>query len=636
MKKNHSNIDEMLEKANLAAQNGQWERCTDYFNTIAVVDSIYNVCSPADLQLYASALFIRQQFDRAESIYINLLQSKNSKQYLSVLNEYAILLIETLRFDKARNLLMQGLLQHRNTNLSTTERGLILSTLLFVEYIYGNEQETNELIQELRRDLSKIRKHDVKGLICARLAQVYLLSGNFEQGAPLLDSALALHEKKNASILQYQLRQITLQSSCKLDSLRSGKTKVPRSVAKLYLTYKIEPQKTWSKIYATDLFLDHTSVSDTMTGLQLCKNILESSTVLPDYYSASILQKYLTILETQQKFTEILNLPTDLMTLIDSSLAPLQGLAIHSIVANAYIQTGDFVLGIDYSKRALEEYHKFIANYRKAMRNLHQANLHEEDRRAFLTHYMRQFDISHMRTMRLSQNWATLSSKLLQRLQLDSQDREVFAATFVHDLGNILHGLKFYSEENPISEENAKLIRSLSNKATNYLIFVRNFIEISAIPDDEMVPLSRLIRDVKEDQDLFALTAGVELIVDETDGFIAGVHADILKETVLANIVHNAIKFTPTGKKVRIGSTKLGENGVKIYVADEGPGISKETQDRVHAGFAIRSQPGARNERGNGIGLKLVRRLVERMNGKFIFDAPLTPEGGTQISLIWE
>jgi hypothetical protein len=86
----------------------------------------------------------------------------------------------------------------------------------------------------------------------------------------------------------------------------------------------------------------------------------------------------------------------------------------------------------------------------------------------------------------------------------------------------------------------------------------------------------------------------------------------------LANLVDNAIKYTPPGGQVRI-KTSVGEQGVDLSVADSGPGIPEEDRTRVVERFvrleASRSSP------GTGLGLSLVAAVAHFHHAELVLDA---------------
>jgi len=108
----------------------------------------------------------------------------------------------------------------------------------------------------------------------------------------------------------------------------------------------------------------------------------------------------------------------------------------------------------------------------------------------------------------------------------------------------------------------------------------------------------------------------------------------ILLETVIRNLLKNAIKFTPENGEIRIESTI--ENGFAVIsVTDNGVGIPQKVQTSVLKGFY--QSAGTHNEKGTGLGLMLSKELAEKNWGKlwfkstegkgstFSFSVPLAP-----------
>ncbi|HKX62846.1 MAG TPA: ATP-binding protein, partial [Verrucomicrobiae bacterium] len=96
-------------------------------------------------------------------------------------------------------------------------------------------------------------------------------------------------------------------------------------------------------------------------------------------------------------------------------------------------------------------------------------------------------------------------------------------------------------------------------------------------------------------------------------------HAVIGDPTALtqgfSNLLANSVKFVPAERKPKIEVwTELRGENVRIYIKDNGIGIATGDQERIFKLFE-RLQPESTHE-GSGIGLTIVRRAVERMNGK--------------------
>lgn len=101
-----------------------------------------------------------------------------------------------------------------------------------------------------------------------------------------------------------------------------------------------------------------------------------------------------------------------------------------------------------------------------------------------------------------------------------------------------------------------------------------------------------------------------------------------LTRLALANLVDNAVKYTPKGTKVAILAYAQGRrasDGLIIEVADAGPGIPAQDRIRLFAGpFRGNSAP---NTPGTGTGLLLARKMIQSQGGDVTLEFP--PEGGT-------
>jgi len=108
-------------------------------------------------------------------------------------------------------------------------------------------------------------------------------------------------------------------------------------------------------------------------------------------------------------------------------------------------------------------------------------------------------------------------------------------------------------------------------------------------------------------------------------------------DTVLRNLLTNAVKFTPQGGSVAVG-IRSKDDMCEVYVSDTGIGLSKET---INLLFRIESNlttQGTENEKGTGLGLILCKEFVEKHGGRiwvesksekgsiFVFTLPMTHE----------
>jgi signal transduction histidine kinase len=84
---------------------------------------------------------------------------------------------------------------------------------------------------------------------------------------------------------------------------------------------------------------------------------------------------------------------------------------------------------------------------------------------------------------------------------------------------------------------------------------------------------------------------------------------------VLENLVSNAVKYSPPGKEIFVRLKKHSQRA-RVEVQDEGPGLSAEDQKKLFGKFARLSAKPTGGEHSTGLGLSIVKKMVEAMNGK--------------------
>ncbi len=115
-------------------------------------------------------------------------------------------------------------------------------------------------------------------------------------------------------------------------------------------------------------------------------------------------------------------------------------------------------------------------------------------------------------------------------------------------------------------------------------------------------------------------TAGERTIVIEPD-CATPVDADAdLVTRVVQNLLGNALKFTPTGGEIRIGIAAEGE-ALRVTIADTGPGVPREFQERIFEKFGQVEAHSAGQRRSAGLGLTFCKLAVEAHGGRIGVDS---------------
>ncbi|MER7098679.1 sensor histidine kinase KdpD [Streptomyces humidus] len=217
-----------------------------------------------------------------------------------------------------------------------------------------------------------------------------------------------------------------------------------------------------------------------------------------------------------------------------------------------------------------------------------------------------------------------------------NRTRTALLAAVSHDLRTPLAGIKasvtsLRSDDVEWSEEDqAELLAAIEEGADRLDHLVGNLLDMSRLQTGTVEPL---IREVDLDEVVpLALVgipdpeAAVALDIPETLPMVA-VDKGLLERSV-ANVVENAVKYSPDGEPVVVSASALADR-VEVRVVDRGPGVPDEAKDRIFAPF----QRYGDAPRGNGVGLGLAvaRGFAEAMGGTLT--AEDTPGGGLTMVL---
>ena len=126
----------------------------------------------------------------------------------------------------------------------------------------------------------------------------------------------------------------------------------------------------------------------------------------------------------------------------------------------------------------------------------------------------------------------------------------------------------------------------------------------------EDIQIEDYIKQAIQQASLLAEVKQQELSTDIPDGLPLARSDPRLLQRILQNLIGNAVKFTPEGGRIRI-SAQERSGYLQISVADTGPGISPELQQRLFRKFVT----GEVKQRGSGLGLAFCKLAVEAHSG---------------------
>lgn len=213
-----------------------------------------------------------------------------------------------------------------------------------------------------------------------------------------------------------------------------------------------------------------------------------------------------------------------------------------------------------------------------------------------------------------------------QELEESNQMKELFSDILSHDLLNPIGIIKNISEirleDDPDGDEDFKTILRNSQKT---LDLIENARMLSKLESDQEINFEDLdLKDILEntsyDLELLFNGAGIQLVNNIKSSM--PIKANVLLEHLFINLLTNAIKYAKEGKKVVIDGEELSES-YKISLTDFGPGIPDKDKKDIFTRFR-RTYKG--DIKGSGLGLTIVKKLVEMHNGKIWIED--NPESG--------
>jgi two-component system, OmpR family, sensor histidine kinase SenX3 len=201
--------------------------------------------------------------------------------------------------------------------------------------------------------------------------------------------------------------------------------------------------------------------------------------------------------------------------------------------------------------------------------------------------------------------------------------RRDFVANVSHELKTPVGAMGVLAEAVLASSDDPEMVKHFAEKMvteSNRLAnMVGELIELSRLqggerlPDLEAVDVDSVVSEALSRHKVAADNADIAITTDAPTGFqVLG--DQTLLVTAIANLVSNAIAYSPNGSSVSISRRKRGDN-IEIAVTDRGIGIASGDQERVFERFFRVDKARSRATGGTGLGLAIVKHVAANHNG---------------------
>ena len=215
--------------------------------------------------------------------------------------------------------------------------------------------------------------------------------------------------------------------------------------------------------------------------------------------------------------------------------------------------------------------------------------------------------------------------------------RADFVASVSHELRTPLAQIRLFVDTLRLGrmqreEDRARGLEVIGREARRLELLLENVLQFSRAERRDLplhprsIELGPWVEDVLNGFRPLAAAREVTVEGEVENGVTVRADAEALRR-VLLNLLDNAVKYGPSGQTVRVGG-RAREQDVEVWVDDQGPGIEPLAREKVWRKYWRSSDAERSAIAGTGIGLAVVRELVERMEGTVSVGA--TPDGGAR------
>jgi two-component system sensor histidine kinase/response regulator len=212
-----------------------------------------------------------------------------------------------------------------------------------------------------------------------------------------------------------------------------------------------------------------------------------------------------------------------------------------------------------------------------------------------------------------------------------SELKNTFLGIAAHDLRSpigfirmIVHFLLDASDE--LSEAELKSFLNDIETQANYMLgFLNDLLDVTQIEAGKLnlklepVDLDDLLREAVYRHARMAAPKGTQVLLEpDSTGQVTADPARLGQ--AVDNLISNAVKYSPPGSTVKV-NVQQTEEGWRVSVQDQGPGLTAEDRQHLFQNFARLSARPTGDEKSVGLGLAITRRVIEAHGGKIGVDS---------------
>lgn len=227
-------------------------------------------------------------------------------------------------------------------------------------------------------------------------------------------------------------------------------------------------------------------------------------------------------------------------------------------------------------------------------------------------------------------HFCSIMRDITERKKVDRMKNE-FISTVSHELRTPLTsirgalGLVSSGMAGELSAQAQPLMDIAVKNCDRLVRLINDILDIEKIEANRMefsiqsIGLMELVNQVVDSNRVYASEYGANIVVsDMVPGTVVQVDEDRFTQA-LTNLLSNAAKFSPQSGTIRV-ATQARNDGVRVSVSDEGPGIPEAFQKQIFDKFSQADGSDTRQKGGSGLGLSITKAIIEKLGGHIAFE----------------
>ncbi len=263
--------------------------------------------------------------------------------------------------------------------------------------------------------------------------------------------------------------------------------------------------------------------------------------------------------------------------------------------------------------------------------------------------------IEELKAVMVSKNLLeTINEKLVEEKERSEQlamARDEFLSSMSHEIRTPLNGILGFTDllikNSSLDDESKKQLEYIKISGDILLVIINDILDLAKIESGQITlferpfNLSKLTQLIYNTFSTKVQEKGIDFKISIDKKVPVILNGDSIRVSqILFNLISNAVKFTPTKGKIRVkikfDKEEVGFHYIKVSVKDSGIGIPADKLDTIFDPFIQVSNDTARKYGGTGLGLTIIKKIINIMNGeiqvkselnvgtKFIVNLPFT------------